>query len=210
MPSKQEFFDKTVCHLRTQGVMALKTEEALCLLRTPEGLSCAIGCHIPENLSIPDGVNTEGWSSPKVQNLLAGRMPLPLDPIFMGDIQDLHDNRHNWDETGFVGETAAEKFATKHGLTYTPPKGPEPEPVFLEEVWDYSRSQDVEELKKRVATLEQLVEPAKTFLDDKPLFTHLGLLEYAINQKEPYPTIKHCYENVSREIGLYIKKANKQ
>lgn len=50
--TKREIFDKVKTHLLTQKEKAVNkyVEGAPCMYRTPEGLSCAVGCLIPEDL----------------------------------------------------------------------------------------------------------------------------------------------------------------
>jgi hypothetical protein len=47
--NQQEIFDKVVTHLRKQGQPA-KNEDGECQYRTEDGLMCAVGCLIPDNL----------------------------------------------------------------------------------------------------------------------------------------------------------------
>lgn len=44
----QEAFDKMVTHLRTQGKRAARGN-GICMLRTPDGAMCPVGCLIPES-----------------------------------------------------------------------------------------------------------------------------------------------------------------
>ncbi len=53
-PTPQEVYDKTVLHLRTQNKKSdvdstnnSWPRKRSCMYRAPEGLSCAVGCHIP-------------------------------------------------------------------------------------------------------------------------------------------------------------------
>jgi hypothetical protein len=48
----QEIFDKVVTHLRTQGKQAKNTSDD-CVYRRPNGLMCAVGCLIPDELYDP-------------------------------------------------------------------------------------------------------------------------------------------------------------
>lgn len=49
MRTTQELFDIIVSHLRKQGKQALN-EDGECVYRTPDGLKCAAGCLIPDEL----------------------------------------------------------------------------------------------------------------------------------------------------------------
>ena len=48
----QEIFDEVAAHLLTQKKQAVN-DEGVCLYRTPSGLSCAVGCLIPDDLYTP-------------------------------------------------------------------------------------------------------------------------------------------------------------
>jgi len=54
--SKQEIFDKVAKHLLTQGRKATHTQpdaNSVCMYRTPDGLKCAAGCLIPDEIYHP-------------------------------------------------------------------------------------------------------------------------------------------------------------
>ena len=109
--NNQEFFDKTMEHLRKQGVPSARG--ASCLYRGPEGTRCAIGFHIPDELYKPE---MEGKG---VGNLL-GHHP-ELRPLFKGvseelmeELQLLHDN----DLGTSYFEEQVEKIANRYHLTY--------------------------------------------------------------------------------------------
>lgn len=87
--NNQEFFDKTLAHLKQQGVRS--AGGARCLYRGPNGTSCAIGFHIPDELYKPE---MEGKA---VGNLLVYHPE--LRPLFKGvsdglmiELQRLHDS----------------------------------------------------------------------------------------------------------------------
>ena len=48
-PSLQAAFDSTVEHLAKQKTRALHSSGRYCEYRTDSGLSCAVGCHIPDS-----------------------------------------------------------------------------------------------------------------------------------------------------------------
>ena len=109
--NNQEFFDKTLAHLKQQGVCSARGTS--CLYRGPNGTSCAIGFHIPDELYKPE---MEGKS---VGNLL-GHYP-ELRPLFKGvsdvlmvELQSLHDNGLG---TSYF-EEQVEKIAARYHLTY--------------------------------------------------------------------------------------------
>ena len=112
--NNQEFFDRTLAHLKQQGVRS--AEGAKCLYRGPYRTKCAIGFHIPDELYKPE---MEGRS---VGNILA-RHP-ELKPLFEGvsdglmvEFQGLHDN----DLGTSYFEERVEKIAARYQLTYKEP-----------------------------------------------------------------------------------------
>ena len=68
LPSAQEIFDKVAAHLLKQGRPA--REEDCCRYRTTDGLSCAVGCLIPDELYSP---SFEGSNASKVIRELYAR-----------------------------------------------------------------------------------------------------------------------------------------
>ena len=109
--NNQEFFDKTLAHLKQQGVRS--AGGAKCLYRGPNGTSCAIGFHIPDELYKSE---MEGKG---VGNLL-GHYP-ELRPLFKGvsdglmiELQSLHDN--GLGTSYFEGQ--AERIAARYNLVY--------------------------------------------------------------------------------------------
>ncbi len=107
--NNQEFFTKTVLHLRAQGQQALLRDaagspllnyvgEVRCAYRDGK-LSCAVGCHIPDEMY-----------SPKLENnpyALLADLSAGLDRVFAGvdyalvvGMQNIHDSRPvaSWEE----------------------------------------------------------------------------------------------------------------
>lgn len=130
----QEFFDKTLDHLRKQGRPAKVRGNCKYRLPQPDGstLMCAIGCHLTDDAYHPD---MEGAS---VYRLLAGdARGLPtaqvqrlrgllegIHPSLARRMQSLHDELDT-DEGGRFNfeqlEGRAKRVAGKFGLTYAPP-----------------------------------------------------------------------------------------
>ena len=109
--NNQEFFDKTLAHLKQQGVRS--AQGASCLYRGPDGTKCAIGFHIPDELYESE---MEGKG---VGNLLV-HYP-ELKPLFEGvsdglmiELQGLHDN----DLGTSYFEGMVEKIASRYKLVY--------------------------------------------------------------------------------------------
>ena len=110
--NNQEFFDKTMERLSKQGVRSARG--ASCLYRGPNGTSCAIGFHIPDELYKSE---MEGKG---VVNLLIHHHP-ELRPLFKGvsyglmvELQLLHDS----DLGTSYFEEQVEKIAARYHLTY--------------------------------------------------------------------------------------------
>jgi hypothetical protein len=89
----QEFFTKTVQHLRKQGHRALDAD-GRCAYRAPNGDMCAIGCLIPDELYDPqmEGLNV-------LRMLFFSPLAEKLQPVFRGipsklldRMQYVHDN----------------------------------------------------------------------------------------------------------------------
>ena len=53
MTTNQEVFDKVARHLLTQNARAVDGD-GFCRYRTPDGLKCAVGCLIPDELYDPE------------------------------------------------------------------------------------------------------------------------------------------------------------
>lgn len=111
----QEFFDKTVEHLRSQGCKSLDEHGNLCKYRAGT-LKCAIGGHIPEDIydvrfeykPIPELC----YDEPSIAKLFNG---VTMD--LMVWMQNIHD-AYKVEEWESKFKYVAELF----GLVYTPPK----------------------------------------------------------------------------------------
>lgn len=118
--NNQEFFTKTLNHLRKQGVPAMgpgEYDNPQCMYRGENGTSCAIGCHIP------DDKYKSSMENLRVKALLQ-KFP-DLQPIFegvnselMADMQFLHDNC--FEDLADL-EKQATVIARIHNLEYTAP-----------------------------------------------------------------------------------------
>lgn len=119
MQTDQEFYDKTISHLRKQGQRSLSPEGSSCRYRGEKGLMCAIGCHIPDEIYTP---RMEGYPVRALVSLFREvNKYLCPNVILMSDLQRLHDRQM------VVGyeipfETVAQNIAISHGLIYTPPQ----------------------------------------------------------------------------------------
>lgn len=114
--TKQQTFNKVVRHLRRQGKKAEVTLTAIkvCRYRTPDGLKCAVGCLIPDEVY---DAEMEG----KALVLEYGHDPLRDTVTWLGHdlslaimLQRIHDE---WDVKDW--ETQLEMLAQAEGLRYT-------------------------------------------------------------------------------------------
>lgn len=81
----QAQFDKVVEHLARQGVKSRSGSN--CLYRHPEGLMCAVGCLIPDELY---QVNMEGMSSGRVLSEFKFLKDI-IDSELASSLQTVHD-----------------------------------------------------------------------------------------------------------------------
>ena len=99
--TRQEIFDKVVRHLAEQGKQASvpgHLRRPICKYRTPEGLSCAVGCMI-EDEHYHAGLETEGvFDHPIIEAVgrSIGRELDCLDCDLLCDLQCIHDDPLNW------------------------------------------------------------------------------------------------------------------
>lgn len=115
MLDRQKAYDTIVAHLRRQGKIAALG--VMCRYRTKDGLKCAVGVLIPDELYTG---RIEGLSAdhPRVRLLIPGADA--WDEKFLLEAQALHDENYN-KESGCFNESAFEMFARDWGLVYTPP-----------------------------------------------------------------------------------------
>jgi hypothetical protein len=129
MNTMQQEFDDVVTHLFTQGRPA--KDGRACLYRTPTGLSCAVGCRIPDemyDLAMDHG-SYNGDTG--LTNLLAHfREKLPKEIYayrgMFNDLQEIHDFASVDGEGKFYLDNLARRLAEvarKRGLTITLPEG---------------------------------------------------------------------------------------
>lgn len=109
--TRQETFDIVTKHLLTQNAVS-EDEGGTCMYRGPNGLKCAVGVLIPDELHCPsmEGEPADGWM---VADILR---PLGHDVELCADLQRIHDIGYtdDWHE-------ALADLACEHGLTFNPP-----------------------------------------------------------------------------------------
>lgn len=124
MKTDQQFYDETINHLRRQKVKSIRRSmedeygvSTICAYRGDNGTTCAIGCHIPDELYDPSmegsGINTLIKEYPEVATHLCENTEL------MSSLQLFHDRMsHNTE----VFEEEAERIAHVYHLKYTAPE----------------------------------------------------------------------------------------
>lgn len=108
----QAFFDKTVAHLRKQGVKSEDTFNGQCRYRAGK-LMCAIGCHIPDEVYDPM------MEAKSLENLRFSQFWAAVEPYLtascqlMRDLQGVHDDvlTREW-------ERELERVAVLYGLEW--------------------------------------------------------------------------------------------
>ena len=106
--TKQEVFDKVATHLLKQGEKAeYSTEfgEPICAYRTSEGLKCAVGCLIPDDLYeerlenlpaaafvLPRGEHMDRFNDASVALEVGKKIGLTSEHMsILGSLQNIHD-----------------------------------------------------------------------------------------------------------------------
>lgn len=121
----QAFYDKTIRHLLTQGKQAISTG-GNCWYRSPDGLSCAVGCHIPDELyspvlekkSITTICDTYIADVPAEQRE-AIRALIPSLELAQA-LQVIHDSSYSWDENGLTDAAKRELGNVAGRFSLTP------------------------------------------------------------------------------------------
>ena len=117
MMTTQEAFDTVVRHLHTQGKRSIvknrRSSGDECRYRTDDGLKCAIGCLIPDEVysfqyeGLGFSALFETALNSHVEPLLNTLLPLRVFKEFttLGSIlQMAHDKYQHWDDDGFNKE----------------------------------------------------------------------------------------------------------
>ena len=114
----QEYFDETIRHLFDQRVRAYSYISG-CQYETPEGLKCAVGCHIPEGHRARWAVGDVYDLDQNYPSLAGTAWPDTHDGLpLASELQNLHDITTNWDqENGFVGWSRAKEIADAFDLS---------------------------------------------------------------------------------------------
>ena len=125
---KQVFYDKTCAHLVTQGCRAygkftqtsslgVQCADYGCMYRTPDGKSCAIGCHIPDSEYDEKMENKNISTLTATYPTIAKLIP---DLGLATELQSVHDFMEDWWNTGGLselGKNRLQEIAVEHNLT---------------------------------------------------------------------------------------------
>ena len=115
----QEYFDKSVDHLRTQGKQAYDGNS--CLYLMPNGLKCVVGSFIPDGhdaQKFPNDFDDLMDEFPDLEGIA-----WPKDnPDIASILQSIHDSGRHWSDHGFTdsGERRLANLAEDMNLIYTP------------------------------------------------------------------------------------------
>ncbi len=128
--TNQEILDYVTAHLRNQGRRSVASANATCfmgacLYRGPDGLSCAVGCLIPDEEYRPDMERRFDElvdKFPRIGIYLRLAESCQRKQILM-NLQRIHDNHEHWNRDGFSarGEGRIRFLAQTFGLVYQPP-----------------------------------------------------------------------------------------
>lgn len=120
MLTMQQIFDKVSHHLLTQNAKAMG--QFKCMYRTSNGLMCAVGCLIPDELYDP---SLESWigSDPAILDVLKKANVLSEDVTsnslmadFFLDLQELHDHSRPEDWQKNLNSLAEGRGLTPYAL----------------------------------------------------------------------------------------------
>lgn len=119
----QEVFDHVIEHLVTQGKRCYHlngdveegVQHEICLYRSPEGMSCAVGCLISDEEYHPDMENAEVHSI--IERFEQIRWMDDYSDLLC-DLQDLHDEERTWNDEGLspIGLKDIRLIAENHNL----------------------------------------------------------------------------------------------
>lgn len=118
MRTKQETFDFVVQHLYQQGKPAMD-EEGYCLYRTKDGLMCAVGCLIPDEMYYLSMEKTP------IDSLIASGMELPPEVFeytpMLQQLQRVHDSWLKCTDFSDHLDSWLPGCAEYHGVLFTRP-----------------------------------------------------------------------------------------
>jgi hypothetical protein len=122
MNTMQEEFDEVVKHLYKQGRPA--QEDGTCKYRTADGLMCAVGCRIPDDMYKPEMDTASGGSG--LRNILPKfEFPVEVEQYqdLFSSLQGIHDGWSDWQGSYLWSDMEDELMfcADRYNLTYNAP-----------------------------------------------------------------------------------------
>lgn len=121
----QAIFNAVATHLFRQGKPAYSFDEHACMYRTPDGLKCAVGCLIPDELYTPLMEFQAAGNLITYASVRGYQLPefIEANARLLRELQEVHDdpdNCHDADRSkGFNTERLIARLtrvATKHKL----------------------------------------------------------------------------------------------
>jgi hypothetical protein len=116
--TNQEIVNKVAKHLRIQGVRSANTTGA-CKYRGDNGLSCAVGCLIPDSAYHPEWDLNNGMPLIHIWKQIDHLFDIGSRTLLI-ELQFVHDTVEHWDDDGFSneGEVALKCICEEQGLEY--------------------------------------------------------------------------------------------
>ena len=97
--TNQEIFNKVATHLFTQGKRSFDKKLKVCAYRNDEGLSCAIGCLIPDELYDPAFEGRRIWGLMD-ENYEVKKYFSNVSLELLSKLQGVHDYKDSWTSSG--------------------------------------------------------------------------------------------------------------
>lgn len=115
MYTDQSLFETVARHLFSQGRKAMEGQS--CRYRTEDGLMCAVGCVLPDELYSEE---LEGSTAPILFDVLPefSKMFTPVQKNLLTSLQWVHDDEANWDTSETLMKALIGTGAS-YGLSFT-------------------------------------------------------------------------------------------
>lgn len=117
MLTPQKIFDTVATHLFTQGERSYdRSDPEVCLYRGPNGLKCAVGVLIPDELYDPEMEGLAAWHAIPHESDLFENIEL------LRSLQHVHDDQENWKTTDYMRTelySVANEFDIDPAILYT-------------------------------------------------------------------------------------------
>ena len=119
----QQVFDSVYEHMVKQGKRSVSVVDGECMYRGPDGLKCAVGALIPDDIYEPEmdqptsAIGTSFYSInyrfPKIEEFFKD-----INPDLLSGLQNIHDLDESWNEMYFIGHFKMKNLAIKHDLEF--------------------------------------------------------------------------------------------